>query len=63
MKSCCDFFLKKSKLKKTNEIDNLNISSSKLEINKTPTLKINSNQYHKDTTLVKIWKELPHLQQ
>ena len=48
MKSCCDFFFKKSKLKKTNEIDNLNVSSSKLEINKTPTLKINSNQYHKD---------------
>ena len=51
MKSCCDFFLNKRKLKKKNEIDNLNISSSKLEINKTPTLKIMSNQYNKDNKI------------
>ena len=53
MKSCSDFFLKKKKrINKRNEIDNLNASSSKLKINKTPIIYIKENKYDKNNNYI-----------
>ena len=53
MKSCSDFFLKKKKrINKRKEIDNLNASSSKLKINKTPIIYIKENKYDKNNNYI-----------